>query len=270
MTKKFLLISFFLMTASVFAQKYSAEDLFNDIKNVTTVGYKAIDLNDIKKLSRSIHKNGVLTTTGMPFDFAILGQNGFFKVKEPKTGKPYYTRNGRFYVGVNRMLMLENGFELMPSIQVKKKAVIKTEIKDGILLITYEDGSVQKDAMQVFGFDTITDEKEGIYFTSDEVYELFGVKIYTGVVEQSNMNLNIMLLLLQNCLYKMRDEKKSQTYAAHQIDMINKFFADDIVVYSPDDLYDRTVRENGTLPKNFIREADWKKWLKEFKAEEVF
>ena len=58
----FLFAMFFIINQTT-AQSYSAEDLFNDIANVTAIGYKAIDLDNVKKLSRCIHTKGVLTGT---------------------------------------------------------------------------------------------------------------------------------------------------------------------------------------------------------------
>ena len=238
-----------LQDETTYDRNYTAEDLFHDLKNVSTIGYKAIAVRQCRKFFRDIRAQGAVTETGKNFDFAIIGGGAFFQVTDPKSGQFYYTRNGRFQPNKNGLLTLENGFVLTPNIKVnKKKTIIKTAIRELQLFITYDDNSVQKENIRVYGFKNTSAYNEGLYFTSDEVYELFNAKIYTGVIELSTVELDIELLLLQNCLYKMRDEKKSQTYAAHQIDMINKFFADDIVVYSPDDLYDRTIRENGTLP----------------------
>ena len=58
----FLFAMFFIINQAT-AQSYSAEDLFNDRANVTALGYKAIDLDNVKKLSRCIHTKGVLTGT---------------------------------------------------------------------------------------------------------------------------------------------------------------------------------------------------------------
>ena len=54
---------------------------------------------------------GSLKITGSPFDVAISGNNGFFKVQTPQGD--FYTRNGHFRQTADGLLITEQGFPVM-------------------------------------------------------------------------------------------------------------------------------------------------------------
>lgn len=262
---------FFTFAFAVFAQSYSVDDLFEELKNISTVGYKGIDVTECRKFFRDLNAQGPLVATKKKFDFAIIGGNAFFKVADPKTNTMYYTRNGRFNPNKDGYLALENGYVLSPKIKVNtKKTVLETSIKEQELYITYADGTQQKEKIVLYGFENNSNRKEGLYFTASRAYEQppYG-RVFSGMLEHSTVRMHLTLLLLQNMLYKMRDEKNSLNYAEHQINWINDILQENVVVIAPNDLYADYVNEGQKTPPKLITVTEWQKRLEEFKYEEL-
>jgi len=265
---------FFTFAFAVFAQSYSVDDLFEELKNISTIGYKGIDVTECRKFFRDLNAQGPLAITKKNFDFAIIGGNAFFKVIDPKTNKVYYTRNGRFNPNKDGYLALENGYVLSPKIKVNtKKTVLKTSIKEQELYITYDDGTEQKEKIALYDFENNSSRNEGLYFTASRAYEQEPYsRVCAGVLEHSTVRMHLTLLLLQNMLYKMRDEKNSLNYAEHQINWINDILRESVVFIAPDDVYtdyvnagQETQRENVSVaPTNSLTEKVTNFFVKEF------
>jgi flagellar hook-basal body protein len=108
----------------------------NNISNVNTVGFKAGRVNfqdalyqvlksggtstnpaqvglgvSLASISSDM-KQGGLQSTGRTLDLAING-DGFFKVKDPASGRIYYTRDGVFYVDQGGYLVNSSGYRLI-------------------------------------------------------------------------------------------------------------------------------------------------------------
>jgi len=93
-----------------------------------------IGLGTLPGNTEIIQTQGDLTSTGNPLDFAIEGQ-GFFQILLP-SGEVGYTRAGSFQTNAQGNLVMANGDQLQPTINIPPSATNVTVGSDGTVSVT--------------------------------------------------------------------------------------------------------------------------------------
>lgn len=94
-------------------QERKLEAVSNNLANADTNAFKKDRISFDDKFKAQVNKDysqGMIQTTGNPFDLALVGQ-GFFKVETPDGIR--YTRNGNFTVDANGGMVDQNGYPVM-------------------------------------------------------------------------------------------------------------------------------------------------------------
>ncbi|MBS3945825.1 MAG: flagellar basal-body rod protein FlgG [Melioribacter sp.] len=159
--------------SGMYAQQINIEVISNNIANISTTGFKKNkaefqDLmyqevnvnplssstpgvlenstnkiqvgNGVKPASaQKIFRQGDITTTNNPFDFAIQGE-GFFQVKK-SDGTFAYTRDGAFKVNADGKLVTASGYILEPDFTLNSDVVGISVGKDGSVEAIQNDQS---------------------------------------------------------------------------------------------------------------------------------
>ena len=85
--------------------------------------------------TRKDFRVGMLQHTGRPYDVAIQGSRGFFRITRPD-GSSAYTRDGSFRLDRNGALVNANGYLLSPEITVPNDTVDLQIAGDGTVTVT--------------------------------------------------------------------------------------------------------------------------------------
>lgn len=115
-------IAFYNAYTAMQAYQSNLNVVANNLANVNTVGYREdrASFDDLLYQNMNVHNNegkkvglgvkigsvttkmtgGSLDMSGLPLDFAITTENGFFAVQKGEDGTINYTRNGAFHVSV--------------------------------------------------------------------------------------------------------------------------------------------------------------------------
>ena len=91
-------------------QERKLEAVSNNLANADTNAFKKDRISFDDKFKAQVNKDfsqGMIQTTGNPFDLALVGQ-GFFKVETPDGIR--YTRNGNFTVDANGGMVDQKGY----------------------------------------------------------------------------------------------------------------------------------------------------------------
>lgn len=162
-------------TAGYKSQSATFEDLlYNNVRDAATTAsqLKVGSGTRMEKTDIDFTSGGAMVTDGQ-YDFAVVGENGFFAVQNPETNQTYYTRNGAFHQSyakdgksylvnsVGDFVLDEKGKKIELNGQDVKPGVYDFNIKDGMLLVgdnlyspTQKNGQaiVQKDAVVTNGY----------------------------------------------------------------------------------------------------------------------
>jgi flagellar basal-body rod protein FlgG len=160
-----------------------------------------IGLGTLPGNTEIIQTQGDLTSTGNPMDFAIEG-SGFFQILLPN-GQVGYTRAGSFQTNAQGNLVMANGDQLQPTINIPAAATNITVGSDGTVSVTLPG---QSQAQQVGTIQLATFANPGglnavgsnIYLpttaSGDAIIGTPGGSqglgtIQQGMLEQSNVNI---------------------------------------------------------------------------------
>lgn len=160
-----------------------------------------IGLGTLPGNTEIIQTQGDLTSTGNPMDFAIEG-SGFFQILLPN-GQVGYTRAGSFQTNAQGNLVMANGDQLQPTINIPAAATNITVGSDGTVSVTLPG---QSQAQQVGTIQLATFANPGglnavgsnIYLpTTASGDAIIGTpggsqglgSIQQGMLEQSNVNI---------------------------------------------------------------------------------
>lgn len=150
------MISLWTAATGMEAMKFKIEVIANNLANTNTDGFKRteVDFSDLlyqyKRLpalqdsptGQSVglgarvagttiqHKQGSMKVTENQLDWAISGP-GFFRVLDPLTGVPHYTRNGAFKLDDQGRLVYGNGYLLEPTVQLQPSQTFSHISEDG-------------------------------------------------------------------------------------------------------------------------------------------
>lgn len=152
-----------IAATGMLAQQRNVEVISNNIANLNTVGFKRqrAEFQDLlyQTLERAgalssatgttvpngvqigagvktgsvyrIAEQGNVTSTGNDYDLAISGR-GLFQVLTPD-GTEAYTRAGNFAVSSDGRLVTEDGYEVLPGVQVPEDAIDVSVSRDGVV-----------------------------------------------------------------------------------------------------------------------------------------
>ncbi len=153
--------SFWIASTGLNVQEKKLDLIANNLANINTSGYKFEDAiveeinslidndNVIKRIGDgtnivAINKNfsqGLMESTGLPFDIAING-DGFFEVLLPDDSIGY-VRSGEFTIDANGQLVTESGYKLYPEIFIPENTVAVSISDNGLISVRLDDGSVK-------------------------------------------------------------------------------------------------------------------------------
>ena len=98
-----------------YKREYYMSESFSDTLSDVIGSEKSQHLNGAVQGQKIIDfTQGALKPTPRALDFAIMGDNAFFEVKNA-SGQTMYTRNGAFYVNKDGMLVTSEGYEVTSS-----------------------------------------------------------------------------------------------------------------------------------------------------------
>ncbi|MBN7773723.1 flagellar hook-basal body protein [Clostridium aminobutyricum] len=190
-------ISFYTAGVGAKAQQAKLDVIANNMANANTTGYKSqsagfedllySNIRDaeaadsqlkvgsgvrVEKTDINFSSGGMMPTDG-EYDYAIVGDDGFFAVQNPATNEIYYTRSGAFQQSVAKdgkgylvnsvgdFVLDENLKKIELNGQEFKPGVFDFNVKDGMLLAgdnlyspTQKNGQaiLQKDAVLSTGY----------------------------------------------------------------------------------------------------------------------
>lgn len=150
------MISLWTAATGMESMKFKIEVIANNLANTNTDGFKRteVDFSDLlyqyKRMptlqdsptGQSVglgarvagttiqHKQGSLKVTENQLDWAING-SGFFRVLDPISGQPFYTRNGAFKLDDQGRLTYGNGYLLEPTVQLQPSQTFSHISEDG-------------------------------------------------------------------------------------------------------------------------------------------
>jgi flagellar basal-body rod protein FlgG len=171
-------------------QQVNYNTIANNLANAETAGFKQ-DLvycdRALRAHQKTTTRQGNMQHTGNPLDIALSG-NGYFKISTPKGIQ--YTRNGRFHLGADGMLMTSRGDPVQGS---GGPVYIQ-----GSEIIVNKGGGIQVDGAQIDSFsiavfdESVTLTKQGPYYTlgDGETGEEIGIgetQVEQGYLEESNV-----------------------------------------------------------------------------------
>ncbi|MGL5615366.1 MAG: flagellar hook-basal body complex protein [Sarcina sp.] len=194
----------------------------NNIANMSTNGYKRLDVSFKDLMSETLEKKGyptndkgaftgtgvksteaardqsqsVLLATGTTTDFGIDGE-GLFKVIG-ENGETFYTRDGSFTVDVNGDIVNSNGdrlaVELKPGYENHKFNARNLFIdKNGNISVKNEEGKFNEigriPLYSAIGDDSFTSVGRNMFKANVPVFEVKNSNIYQGTVEGSNVDI---------------------------------------------------------------------------------
>lgn len=133
---------------------------------------------------------GVITTTGQPFDMAIAG-SGYFKVGDD-LGNVFYTRQGNFSPNSEGNLVAAGGFKLLNegNAPIVIDGPVKIIGEDGS--IQMESGATQKIPLYEVNDSALLERSGGSYFTLREgaaEEPAATARVLQGSIEESNVSI---------------------------------------------------------------------------------
>lgn len=206
-------------------QQLDYNTIANNLANASTTGFK----KDLVSCDRALRPHQTSTTnqgnmqhTGNPLDIALSG-NGYFKVSTPQGIQ--FTRNGRFHLGGDGMLMTSQGDPVMGSggpIYIRGGEIVVDE-KGGIQV----DGA-QIDRLDVAVFDeSVTLDKQGPYFSTDAEGASGDIgpgqtQVEQGYLEESNVVVSEEMVRMIESLRRFEAyQKVLQTFSEVDTKAIN-------------------------------------------------
>ncbi len=189
----FIISSFFYLYADY---KQNINLLLYDLKNINTIAYKPIKM--IEK--NYIFMQGGLTKFNTDLSFALVG-DGFFKIYNANN-EIFYTRAAIFIINEYGDLQTHKDMYLKKN---NNKTIKKLYVeKNGMLMITYTDESVEKFKIELY----VPDIKSknicfGNYYYFSEVKKIEGTKFINGFIELSSIDAFNTVLELQKEFYHL-------------------------------------------------------------------
>jgi len=202
----------YLSAAGMMPRIVQMDNVSNNLANVSTNGYKKSDIflrelitaqyaldhamgNDRAEVPEDVrtdHTQGTFGRTDNPFDLALNG-SGFFRVRDAD-GSMYYTRDGRFHLDPNGMLINNRGMQVM---DIRNNAIFI----DGDEVVIGGDGNIVVDgepltAIALSEFDTgdypsLSSVGSGLFTKSAAVQEIApnpATQFYQGYLEDANVD----------------------------------------------------------------------------------
>lgn len=165
--------------------------------NLNTLGYKSVRSTASENIFSTVMDstqpnvatkvkttNGQINFTEQPLDFAIAG-NGWFGVLQDDQLK--LTRNGRFHLNQDRVLVTQNGDPVLgvnglitlpsESVSVGSNGEIISSTGEPFQLAIYNTENTE-----------VTSEGNGLYSSFEAVLKDNDIKIIQGAVEESNVD----------------------------------------------------------------------------------
>lgn len=187
----------------------SLDTLTNNIANLRTSGFKkgravfSAVLSEAQSCQQgkglnfakgqegfSDFSQGVISTTGQPFDLAINGP-GYFKVRDEQ-GNFFYTRQGHFRPNAEGNLVAAGGFKLVNDggEPIAIEGQLASISEEGTILTT--SGDFQNIPLYDVTDTALLERSGGAYFALKEeaaATELENPRILSGSIEESNVNI---------------------------------------------------------------------------------
>jgi len=199
--------------------------LYTDLENLYTYGYKSYYSSELNKATPIINAGysgqGSLLKTGIPTDFAIMGE-GFVKIKLDNN-KIGYTRNGNFIINSNSEFVTNDGFPLFEPI-IFPKLFLPDKIKinrNGYIFVSIPKNNgelieLEVGRLNIYKIPTELLEyyKDGIYTlkvttNSEIIIDDDHIRIFGEFLELSNYQLLPVLLRMYYILSKPNNKSIS-------------------------------------------------------------
>jgi flagellar basal body rod protein FlgG len=209
---------FILVAINVFANGALYNEyniLYNDLTNFDSPGYKS-SWDDIShKGSNGINFSQGAFTTGQAYiNFAISGR-GFLKIRL-EDGIIGYTRSGEFNISfdesesVYSLRTAREGYELYDNIIIPINFVeLKLEYNNILFALLGDNSKIAIGIIDVYEIDPeiLIRYKNSIFIATDNFNSpnLIDSRIYTGYLEQSNVNIIETLIRMYDILFELRN-----------------------------------------------------------------
>ena len=163
-----------------------------DLSEIESYGYRSH--------FESLSTQGSLLLTNQPWDFAILGK-GFFKFRQPDTGRVLYSRNGQLTLDTEWRIRNIDGYDLDPPIQFRKDANF-----DSLEMIdrsgqwrykTYSSEEFIYEGIYIYENTGAEYERIGNYFAFEATKINANAEIVSGALETANFDILFKLNTLQ-------------------------------------------------------------------------
>jgi flagellar basal-body rod protein FlgG len=229
-----MLEGLYTAAAGMAAQQQRMDALSNDVANVNTSGYKRVRVGFRDLVYQRTGPSGVRTGAGaaavqlgrgfaqgsfqktdQPLDLAINGE-GYFQVRDSRTGQNALTRNGSLQVDASGQLVTPEGDRLVPPIQLPRGV-------DPSTITIAQDGTLSSAGRTLGRIQLVTvPAPTGLqangngYFTptaaSGGIRAATGATVEQGVLESSNVD-------LADAMVDMMDAQRSYSMASKAIHM---------------------------------------------------